>query len=141
MVLARLPPRVPSHHTGQSVRAFLAHLVLVAARPLGFAAGAAAFAAGALASERRSARRGGLARGLARGPLLCEEARLNITGQNSTFDTEIGFALIQARLAETSFFWPASVARKITPRSRNSGYGLLLGCRSGLDFGPFEKKK
>ena len=46
---------------------------------------------------------GGLARALARGPLLCEEARLNITGQNSTFDTEIGFALIQARLAETSF--------------------------------------
>ena len=73
MVLARLPPRVPSHHTGQSVWAFLAHLVFVAARPLGFAAGAAAFAAGALASERRSARRGGLARGLARGPLLREE--------------------------------------------------------------------
>ena len=101
---------MPSHHTGQSVWAFLAHLVLVAARPLGFAAGAAAFAAGALASERRSARRGGLARGLARGPLLCEEARLNITGQNSTFDTEIGFALIQARLAETSFFL-ASICR------------------------------
>jgi hypothetical protein len=27
----------------------------------------------------------------------------------------------------------------MTPRSRKSGYGLLLGCRSGLDGGPFEK--
>ena len=37
------------------------------------------------------------------------------------------------------FFWPAFVTRLLTPRSRKSGYGLLLGCRSGLDFGPFEK--
>ena len=29
-------------------------------------------------------------------------------------------------------FWPAFVARILTPRSRKSGYGLLLGCRSGL---------
>jgi hypothetical protein len=27
----------------------------------------------------------------------------------------------------------------MTPRSRKSGYGLLLGCRSGLDGGLFEK--
>ena len=37
------------------------------------------------------------------------------------------------------FFLPAFVAQKMTPRSRKSGYGLLLGCRSGLDGGPFEK--
>jgi len=37
------------------------------------------------------------------------------------------------------FFWPAFVTRKMTPRSRKSGYGLLLGCRSGLDGGLFEK--
>jgi hypothetical protein len=27
----------------------------------------------------------------------------------------------------------------MTPRSGKSGYGLLLGCRSSLDAGPFEK--
>ena len=27
----------------------------------------------------------------------------------------------------------------MTPRSRKPGYGLLLGCRSSLDAGPFEK--
>ena len=27
----------------------------------------------------------------------------------------------------------------MTPQSRKSGHGLLLGCRSGLDAGPFEK--
>ena len=27
----------------------------------------------------------------------------------------------------------------MTPRSRKSGYGLLLGCRSQLDAGPFEE--
>jgi len=37
------------------------------------------------------------------------------------------------------FFWPAFVTRLLTPRSRKSGYGLLLGCRSGFDRGPFEK--
>ena len=37
------------------------------------------------------------------------------------------------------FFWSTFVTRLLTPRSRKSGYGLLLGCRSGLDFGPFEK--
>ena len=30
------------------------------------------------------------------------------------------------------FFWPPFVTRLLTPRSRKSGYGLLLGCRSGL---------
>ena len=37
------------------------------------------------------------------------------------------------------FFLPAFVTRILTPRSRKSGYGLLLGCRSPLDAGPFEK--
>ena len=47
--------------------------------------------------------------------------------------------IVQARRPEKSIFiWPAFVTRLLTPRSRNSGYGLLLGCRSGLDFGPFE---
>ena len=36
-------------------------------------------------------------------------------------------------------FLPACVTRILTPRSRKSGYGLLLGCRSALDGGPFEK--
>ena len=37
-------------------------------------------------------------------------------------------------------FLPAFVARILTPLSRQSGYdGLLLGCRSGPDAGPFEK--
>ena len=40
---------------------------------------------------------------------------------------------------EYVFFWPRFVTRLLTPRSRKSGYGLLLGCRSGWDFGPFEK--
>ena len=35
-------------------------------------------------------------------------------------------------------FWPAFVTRLLTPRSRKFGYGLLLGCRSGLDAGPFQ---
>ena len=38
------------------------------------------------------------------------------------------------------FFLPALfVTRLLTPRSRKSGYGLLLGCRSGLNRGSFEK--
>ena len=37
-------------------------------------------------------------------------------------------------------FGPAFVTRILTPRSRLSGCGLLLGCRSPLiDAGPFEK--
>ena len=40
---------------------------------------------------------------------------------------------------EKIFFWPAFVTRILTPRSRKSGYGLLLGCRSPLDAGSFEK--
>ena len=48
--------------------------------------------------------------------------------------------VIQGRLAKNSIFlWPAIVTRLLTPRSRKPGYGLLLGCRSGLDRGPFEK--
>ena len=49
---------------------------------------------------------------------------------------------VQARLAKTiKKFWPAFVTRLLTPRSRKSGYELLLGCRSplALDCGPFEK--
>ena len=48
----------------------------------------------------------------------------------------------EARLAKTiKKFWPAFVTRLLTPRSRKSGYELLLGCRSplALDCGPFEK--
>jgi len=37
------------------------------------------------------------------------------------------------------FFWPAFVTRILTPRSRKSSYGFLLGCRSPLDAGPFVK--
>ena len=33
------------------------------------------------------------------------------------------------------FFLPAFVTRLLTPRSRKSGYWLLLGCRSGFDAG------
>ena len=35
--------------------------------------------------------------------------------------------------------WPAFVTRLLSPRSRKSGYGRLLGCRSGFDAGR-EKK-
>ena len=40
---------------------------------------------------------------------------------------------------EKLFIWSLFVTRLLTPRSRKSGYGLLLGCRSSLDAGPFEK--
>ena len=40
---------------------------------------------------------------------------------------------------EQKKFWPAFVTRLLPPRSRKSGYGLLLGCRSGFDAG-HEKK-
>ena len=40
---------------------------------------------------------------------------------------------------EKLFIWPTFVTRLLTPRSRKFGYGLLLGCRSGLDAGPFQK--
>ena len=46
---------------------------------------------------------------------------------------------IQVGRPENSIFWPAFVTRLLTPRSRKSGYGLLLGCRLGFDRGPFEK--
>ena len=41
---------------------------------------------------------------------------------------------------EQKKYWPAFVTRLLTPRSRKSGYGLLLGCRSsGFDGGHDEK--
>ena len=40
---------------------------------------------------------------------------------------------------EKLFFLPAFVVRTLTPRSQKFVCGLLLGCRSGLDAGPFEK--
>jgi hypothetical protein len=40
---------------------------------------------------------------------------------------------------EKNVFWPAFVTRLVTPRSRKFGYGLLLGCRSGLDSGLFDE--
>ena len=47
------------------------------------------------------------------------------------------------KLADTKykyyFFWQAFVTRILTPRSRKSGYELLLGCRSPLDGEPFQK--
>jgi hypothetical protein len=46
---------------------------------------------------------------------------------------------VQAGRLETLFFLPAFVTRLLTPRSRKSSYGLLLGCRSGLDGEPFKK--
>ena len=42
---------------------------------------------------------------------------------------------------EKIFFWPAFVTRILTPRSRNSGYGLLLGCRSPLALDAGHEKK
>ena len=50
-----------------------------------------------------------------------------------------GTVLQVGRPENSIFLWPAFVTRLLTPWSRKSGYGLLLGCRSGLDFGPFEK--
>ena len=51
-------------------------------------------------------------------------------------------AILVYKLAwqEQNIFWPALVTRLLTPRSRKSGYGLLLGCRSGLVDGGHEKK-
>ena len=47
---------------------------------------------------------------------------------------------LQARRPENSIFlWPAFVTRLLTPRSRKSGYGLFLGCRSGFDGGHDKK--
>ena len=48
-------------------------------------------------------------------------------------------ALQVGRPENSIFLWPAFVTRLLTPWSRKSGYGLLLGCRSALDGGPFEK--
>ena len=51
------------------------------------------------------------------------------------------FTLVQVGRPENSIFlWPAVVTRLLTPRSRKPGYGLLLGCRSGLIDGGHEKK-
>ena len=50
------------------------------------------------------------------------------------------YILLQVGRPENSIFlWPAFVTRLLTPRSRKSGYGLLLGCRSGFDRGPYGK--
>ena len=52
--------------------------------------------------------------------------------------------VIQARLAKSKTkkkIWPALVTRLLTPRSRNSGYGLLLGCRSPLALDAGHEKK
>jgi hypothetical protein len=51
------------------------------------------------------------------------------------------FTDLQVGRPENSIFlWPAFVTGLLmTPRSRKFGYGLLLGCRSGLDGG-HEKK-
>jgi len=49
------------------------------------------------------------------------------------------YKLAAPRIVFYIFLWPAFVTRLLTPRSRKSGYGLLLGCRSGLDGGR-EKK-
>ena len=49
------------------------------------------------------------------------------------------YKLQVGRPENSIFLWPAFVTRLLTPRSRKSGYGLLLGCRSGLDFGTYEK--
>ena len=46
---------------------------------------------------------------------------------------------LQAGRPKILFFLPAFVMRILTPRSRKSGYGLLLGFRLSLDGGPFEK--
>ena len=57
----------------------------------------------------------------------------------------VGLIVLAALQAEAGrpknsiLLWPAFVTRLLTPRSRKSGYGLLLGCRSGFDRGPFEK--
>ena len=48
-------------------------------------------------------------------------------------------AITSSPRQEQKFFWPAFVTRLLPPRSRKSGYGLLLGCRSGFDGGR-EKK-
>ena len=50
------------------------------------------------------------------------------------------YSTVQAGRPENMFFfWPTFVTRLLTPRSRKSSYGLLLGCKSGFDRGPFEK--
>ena len=49
------------------------------------------------------------------------------------------YNLQAGRPKNSIFFWTAFVTRLLTPRSRKSGYGLLLGCRSPLDHGPCEK--
>ena len=47
--------------------------------------------------------------------------------------TPVFFNKYKLAAPRKAFFWPAFVARILTPRSRKSGYGLLLGCRSRLD--------
>ena len=69
-----------------------------------------------------------------------ENDRINITNMNINI-INIFYYLYKLKLAAPKivFFLPAFVTRLLTPRSRKSGYGLLLGCRSGFNGGR-EKK-
>ena len=53
--------------------------------------------------------------------------------------TPVFFNKYKLAAPRTAFFWPAFVARILTPQSRKSGYERLLGCTSGLDGGPDQK--
>ena len=77
--------------------------------------------------------------------LLCRNlSSVSTTSVTHTYSSAGSYTLlhqyyiVQARLAKNGFFW-ASICHAITdPPVTKSGYGLLLGCRLGLDFGPFE---
>ena len=74
------------------------------------------------------------------------DRRLHRNGSNLA---PVAYILIQAGRPENIYiYWPTFVTRILTPRSRKSGYGLLLGCRSQPDagrekrfFGDVETKK
>ena len=59
----------------------------------------------------------------------------NLAISCTVYNTYRYYKYVQAGRPEILFFLPAFVTRLLTPRSRNSGCGLLLGCRSGLDGG------
>jgi len=65
------------------------------------------------------------------GPFCCHK--------NTSFCMTCIYIHTSSPSQERLFFWPAFVTRLLPPRSRKSGYGLLLGCRSGFDRGR-EKK-
>ena len=77
--------------------------------------------------------------------LLCRNlSSVSTTSVTHTYSSAGSYTLlhqyyiVQARLAKNGFFW-ASICHAITdPPVTKSGYGLLLGCRSPLDSGPFE---